>query len=49
MNVDGDDEESQRPRTVSTYGIQVDFDSLDDDEREVCSHYSCFSLLIKFT
>jgi len=35
MNVDGDEEESQRPRTVSDYGIEVDFDSLDDDEREV--------------
>ena len=48
MNVDGDEEESQRPRTVSDYGIEVDFDSLDDDEREVRWCCLCLSPCLKF-
>jgi hypothetical protein len=30
MNIDGDDEDSQRARIVSNYGVEVDFDSLDE-------------------
>ena len=33
MDVD-EDEESQKPKRVSDYGIEVDFDLLDDEERE---------------
>lgn len=36
MNVDADDEEeTQRPRTVADYGIEVDFENLDDEDRDV--------------
>ena len=35
MDVD-DDEGTQRPKEVQTYGIEVDFGDLDDEEREVC-------------
>jgi hypothetical protein len=36
MNVDeDDDEETQRPRTVADYGIEVDFENLEDDDRDV--------------
>ncbi len=34
MEVD-DDEGTQRPRRVNDYGIELDFDILDDEEREV--------------
>lgn len=34
MEVD-DDEGTQRPRRVNDYGIELDFDILDDDEKEV--------------
>lgn len=34
MDVD-DDEGTQRPRRVPDYGIEVDFDLLTDEEREV--------------
>lgn len=33
MDVDEDDE-TQRPKVVADYGIEVDFDSIDPDERE---------------
>lgn len=50
MNVDDDDdEETQRPRTVSDYGIEVDFDGLDDDEREVCLfeiHFFVYEMIV---
>lgn len=35
MDVDEDDEGTQKPRRVNDFGIEVDFESLDDDEREV--------------
>ena len=38
MDVDEDEEGTQRPKRVADFGIEVDFDSLDDDEREVCEH-----------
>lgn len=34
MDVD-DEDGTQRPRTVNDYGVEVDFESLDDDERQV--------------
>lgn len=34
MEVD-DEDGTQRPRRVNDYGIEVDFDSLDEDQREV--------------
>jgi structural maintenance of chromosome 1 len=35
MDVD-DDDGTQRPRQVQDYGIEVDFDSLTEEERAVC-------------
>jgi structural maintenance of chromosome 1 len=35
MDVDEDENGTQRPRKVRDFGIEVDFSSLDDDEREV--------------
>ena len=39
MEVDGeeDDDTSQRPRKVQTYGIEVDFDGADIDDLAVCT------------
>ncbi|KAI6108622.1 RecF/RecN/SMC [Pisolithus croceorrhizus] len=34
MDVDEDEEGTQRPKQVQDYGIEVDFDALDDEERE---------------
>lgn len=34
MDVDVDDDGTQRPKTVQDFGVEVDFESLDDDERE---------------
>ncbi|RDB26948.1 Structural maintenance of chromosomes protein 1 [Hypsizygus marmoreus] len=34
MDVDEDEDGTQRPKTVQDYGIEVDFDSLDDETRE---------------
>ena len=35
MQVDGED--SQAPRQAQDYGIEVDFETLDEDDREVSS------------
>ena len=35
MDVDDDENGTQRPRKVADYGIEVDFEQLDDEEREV--------------
>ncbi len=35
MDVDEDEEGTQQVKRVSDFGIEVDFDSLDEDEREV--------------
>jgi len=35
MDVDEDEDGTQHPRKVRDFGIEVDFKSLDDDEREV--------------
>lgn len=35
MDVDDDDDGTQKPRRVPDYGIEVDYDLLDDEEREV--------------
>jgi hypothetical protein len=35
MDVDDDEDGTQQPRRVQDYGIEVDFESLDDDDREV--------------
>jgi len=34
MDVDEDDEGVQRPRQVDSYGIEVDFENLDIEDRE---------------
>ena len=36
MDVDGDDRDI-RPREVADYGIEVDFETLEDEDREVRS------------
>ena len=36
MAMDVDDEDgTQRPRQVQSYGVEVDFENLDDEDREV--------------
>lgn len=35
MDVDEDEDGTQRPRPVQDYGIEVDFSALDDEERAV--------------
>ena len=37
MDVDDDEDGTQKPRRVSDYGIEVEFELLDDEEREVSS------------
>lgn len=34
MDVDEDEDATQRPKQVQNYGIEVDFDGLDEDVRE---------------
>ena len=34
MDVDEDEDATQRPKAVADYGIEVDFESIDEDERE---------------
>jgi len=47
MDVDGDDEEpKEKPNRREDYGIEVDFESLEEDEREEVSirpSYRCRS------
>jgi hypothetical protein len=40
MDIDEDEDGTQHPRKVQDFGIEVDFDSLDEDEREVVSGFS---------
>jgi hypothetical protein len=35
MDVDEDEDGTQRTKTVSDYGVEVDFNELDQDERDV--------------
>lgn len=35
MDVDGDEEGTQGPKEANDYGIEVDFEGIDDEEREV--------------
>jgi structural maintenance of chromosome 1 len=35
MDVDEDEDGTQRPRQVHDFGIEVNFEGLDDEEREV--------------
>lgn len=35
MDVDEDEDSTQRPKQVHDYGIEVDFSALDEEEREV--------------
>ena len=37
MDVDEDEESTQQVKRVPDFGIEVDFDKLQDDEREVCT------------
>lgn len=39
MQVDENEDGTQQIKTVQGYGIEVDFDSLEDDEREVRPTY----------
>lgn len=36
MDVDEDEDGTQAPKHVQDFGLEVNFDSIDDDEREVC-------------
>ena len=38
MDVDEDDEGTQRVKRVPDFGIEISFDALDEDEREVRSN-----------
>ena len=42
MDVDEDEDGTQHPRKVQDFGIEVDFESLDEDEREVILR--CFAI-----
>lgn len=46
MDVDEDEDGTQRPRQVQDYGIEVDFDALDDEERAVspCRVFQSWSM-----
>lgn len=35
MDVDEDEDATQRPKQVQDYGIEIDFETLDEDDREV--------------
>ena len=35
MDVDEEEDATVRPKQINDYGIEVDFESLDDDDREV--------------
>lgn len=35
MDIDEEDG-TQKPKTVSDFGVEVDFDALEDEDREVC-------------
>ena len=41
MDVDEDEQGSQDIKSVPDYGIEVDFESLDEDQREVRAICSC--------
>ena len=45
MDVD-DDDGTQKPRRVDDYGIEVDYDLLDEEEREVNAQYVIESRLV---
>lgn len=46
MDVDEDEDGTQRPRQVQDYGIEVDFAALDDEERAVslCRVFQSWSM-----
>jgi hypothetical protein len=35
MEVDEDEDNTQQPKAVADYGIEIEFDSLEDEDREV--------------
>lgn len=37
MDVDGDEDATQKVAPVKDYGVEVNFEDLEDDEREVSS------------
>lgn len=47
MDIDGADDGTQNARVVNDYGVEVDFSSLKDKERQVCASGSfiidCFN------
>jgi len=42
MDIDGE-EESQHAATTNDFGIEPDFDALEDDDKEVCDCFTGFS------
>jgi structural maintenance of chromosome 1 len=36
MDLDEDEDATQRPREVQSYGIEVNFEDLADEDRQVC-------------
>lgn len=44
MDVDEDEDGAQAVRKVADYGIEVDFDALEDEEREVTANRASASL-----
>jgi structural maintenance of chromosome 1 len=44
MEVDGDEDGTQQPRAVQTYGIEVDFEDLDEADREVRDSFCSWSI-----
>lgn len=48
MDVDGDEDGTQQPRAAQSYGIEVNFEDLDEADREVrwFSMWWTFTLLL---
>ena len=49
MDVDDDEDGTQKPRRIPDYGIEVDFELLEDEEREVRIVLSVHSALLLTT
>lgn len=44
MDIDEDEDTALKPKKGQDFGIEVDFNSLDDDQREVCLTNTRFHL-----
>lgn len=50
MDVDGDPDNTQRPKEVDDYGLVLDYSKVDIDDLEVCFLFLCsFVLFVHFT